>query len=470
MLYGYELLDVWSLPAATAWIILGYFIAAMAVDMLFAGAVFCKHLCPIGQFNFVASTVSPTELRVVSRDTCRTCRTADCIKGRRDTADPSVIRQRGCELGLFLPAKVGNLDCTLCFDCVRACPHDNIALAVRAPGAELLETGRRSGIGTLARRPDVTLLAVVFVAAALVSAFAMTAPASAVEQRIASALGGTSEAPALAVLFAIGVLLLPAALVRAARAHYAVALVPFGFGVWVAHYAFHLLTGALTVVPVAQAAAIDALGWPALGEPAWTWVGLQPGSVLPIQVGIVIVGACGSIGLLQALAQRDPGARAAAHIGAVGGPGRDARGGRAVDLRAADGDARRGSIGMSPRRTALLIVAVLVTGDVVLRAHDGPPFPIVSDRRAGAYLVSVWTDPDATDDGSAGGQFWVQLQLAGADGPLPPATRATLGVRPVIRTAPMRVGAHRAGPGRRVEPVRRGGHGSRGTLRRRGGD
>ena len=70
----------------------------------------------------------------VSRDTCRTCRTADCIKGRRDAADPSVIRQRGCELGLFLPAKVGNLDCTLCLDCVHACPHDNIALAVRAPG------------------------------------------------------------------------------------------------------------------------------------------------------------------------------------------------------------------------------------------------------------------------------------------------------------------------------------------------
>jgi polyferredoxin len=311
VLYAYELFDVWSLPAATAWIILGYFGAAMAVDMLFAGAVFCKHLCPIGQFNFVASTVSPTELRVVSRDTCRTCRTADCIKGRRDTADPSVIRQRGCELGLFLPSKVGNLDCTLCFDCVRACPHDNIALAVRAPGAELLESGRRSGIGTLARRPDVALLAVVFVAAALVSAWAMTAPASVVEQQIAGALGVASEAPGLAALFIVGVLLLPAALVRTAPAQYAVALVPFGFGVWVAHYAFHLLTGALTVVPVTQAAAIDALGWAALGEPLWTWVGLQPGSVLPIQVGIVIVGACGSIGLLQALAHRDHGLRAA---------------------------------------------------------------------------------------------------------------------------------------------------------------
>ena len=75
---------------------------------------------------------------------CRTCRTFDCIKGNRQTG------QRGCELGLFLPSKVGNLDCTFCLDCVQACPHDNVALAARVPGAELLDLRRRSGIGRLA--------------------------------------------------------------------------------------------------------------------------------------------------------------------------------------------------------------------------------------------------------------------------------------------------------------------------------
>ena len=79
-------------------------------------------------------------------------------------------------------------------------------------------------------------------------------------------------------------------------------------------------------------------------------------------------------------------------------------------------------------------------------AHDGPPFPIVSDQRAGAYVVSIWTDPDATDDGSAGGQFWVQLQLAEGEAAVPATTRATVGVRPVVRTAPMLSA--------RTEPVR----------------
>lgn len=101
---------------------------------------------------------------------------------------------------------------------------------------------------------------------------------------------------------------------------------------------------------------------------------------------------------------------------------------------------------MSARAQVAVAAWLAATSNVVLGAHDGPPFPIVSDQRTGAYVVSIWTDPDATDDGSAGGQFWVQLQMASGDAAVPAATRATLGVRPVVRTAPM-VSA-------RAEPVR----------------
>jgi len=81
--------------------------------------------------------------------------------------------------------------------------------------------------------------------------------------------------------------------------------VPFGFGVWLAHYGFHLLTGMLTVVPVTQSAAIDLFGWAVLGDPLWRWAGLQPGSVYVLQLGFVILGACGSIGLMHATSSRD---------------------------------------------------------------------------------------------------------------------------------------------------------------------
>ena len=314
VLFSYELFDLWSMPRATAWLVLAYFGLAIVVDVLFSGATFCKHLCPIGQFNFTASVMSPAELRIVDRETCRSCRTSDCIKGN------SV--QRGCELGLFLPMKVGNLDCTLCLDCVHACPHDNIALTTRTPGAELLERGRRSGIGRLGQRTDLAVLAVVFTFAALVSAFAMTSPAYAIEQRLATAIGARSEWPVLLLVFIVGLVIAPAVLLggagvatrtlpgpreslRSTMVRYAYALVPIGFGIWLAHYGFHLLTGILTVVPVVQSAAIDAFGQALLGGPAWGWVGLQPGSVFPLQLGCVVLGAAGSMALVHAISLRD---------------------------------------------------------------------------------------------------------------------------------------------------------------------
>ena len=70
-----------------------------------------------------------------------------------------------------------------------------------------------------------------------------------------------------------------------------------------------------------------------------------------------------------------------------------------------------------------------------LSAHDGPPYPIVSDHAAGPYRLSVWTDPDTTDDGTAAGQFWVRLETVnGAE--MPEATRARVTIRPLDRQGP----------------------------------
>ncbi len=215
------------------------------------------------------------------------------------------------------------MDCTLCLDCVRACPHDNIGLMTRVPGVELLETRRRSGIGRLAQRPDLAALVVLFTFTALVNAFAMTGPPQQGERMLAGRLSTTSEAPVLALLFVLGLVVLPALLLgtaamcsrllagadrlpfRTAVVHYAYALAPLAFGMWLAHYGFHFFTGALTAVPVTQSAAIDLAGWPVLGEPLWRWAGLRPGSVFPIQLGFLLLGSAGSLALMHAVARRD---------------------------------------------------------------------------------------------------------------------------------------------------------------------
>jgi len=81
----------------------------------------------------------------------------------------------------------------------------------------------------------------------------------------------------------------------------------------------------------------------------------------------------------------------------------------------------------------------------VPEAHSGPPFPILSDRVAGVYRISIWTDPDTTDDGRPAGQFWVMLEAADGTTTIPADTQASVAIRPLDRQGPTRQG--------RAEPV-----------------
>ena len=86
-------------------------------------------------------------------------------------------------------------------------------------------------------------------------------------------------------------------------------------------------------------------------------------------------------------------------------------------------------------RRALVIAMLLSTQPIRISGHSGPPFPLVSDRVAGPYSVSLWTDPDATDNGSPAGQFWVMVHLADGSA-LSPDTTALVTIRPTDRPGP----------------------------------
>ncbi|HTA30519.1 MAG TPA: cytochrome c oxidase assembly protein, partial [Candidatus Cybelea sp.] len=152
--WAYEVFGLWDKPIWTAWLIINYFLAAFAIDALFRGASFCKYVCPIGQFQFITSLVSPLEVKVRQPDVCASCKTHDCLRGND--------HQRGCEMDLHLPRKSGNLDCTFCLDCVRACPHDNIGILAVTPGMEIARDPQRSSVGRFSRRLDIAALALVF--------------------------------------------------------------------------------------------------------------------------------------------------------------------------------------------------------------------------------------------------------------------------------------------------------------------
>ena len=276
-LWAYEAFGLWDSPWLTAWIVIGYFVASFLVDGLFQGASFCKYVCPIGQFNFVQSLASPLEVKVRDLDICQTCTTYDCIRGND--------AQRGCELALFQPKKSGNMDCTFCLDCVHACPHQNVGIIATTPGNQLTHDRYRSGLGRLSQRIDLAALVLLLVFGAFVNAAGMIGPVAALERTLQQRVGLESLLPVTSTLFVLVLLIVPLLLValcgiisralsgsavrwRELITSFAFTLAPLGFSMWVAHLAYHFLTGAAVVIPVLQRVAND-LGSPLLGRPNW---------------------------------------------------------------------------------------------------------------------------------------------------------------------------------------------------------
>jgi cytochrome c oxidase assembly factor CtaG/polyferredoxin len=276
--WSYEAFAIWDHPARTAWLLIAYFAAAFVVDALFRGASFCKYLCPLGQFNFAGSLLSPFTLEARSQATCERCTTHDCIAGNQ--------QQRGCELQLYMPQKAGNMDCTLCMDCVKACPHDNIGLFAVPPVRDVLRDPVRSSMGKFSSRIDIAILVLVVVFAAFANAGVMVTP-------VASRLSGLGDSLGLVALLlfsgAVAAVLLVADFAglglsrfasgghskprsgpsrREIFCRFSQALLPLGLAMWTAHLLFHLSTGWTTLAPAIHQAGAD-FGWHLLAPPRW---------------------------------------------------------------------------------------------------------------------------------------------------------------------------------------------------------
>ncbi len=283
ILFFYEAFALWSSPYQTALLMAGFFAAALIIDGLFKQASFCKYVCPVGHFNFLTSALSPGEVKIKSESICADCKTLDCLKGNEE--------RRGCELNLFLPKKSGNFDCTFCMDCVDACPSGNIELSRVLPGQTLETEIYRSGIGKIETRKDFQFAILTFFFLGFLNAFMMTAPAQNFRAFVHPFF--PNELLLIAITFLFFALVLPflffyfpAKLMKQSASDSIVALLPLGVGLWSAHYSFHFLTGLLAFTPL-------------LGINLSTkWMGLSPSQAVPVEMGLLFLGALISFFLL----------------------------------------------------------------------------------------------------------------------------------------------------------------------------
>jgi polyferredoxin len=307
-LFAYEFFDLWQWPYLTAWWIVGYFAAALLVDTFFSAGTFCKYVCPLGNFNFALSGASPTQITATDPNICNSCEGKYCLNGREETATSRapIIGNRadhvmlelpmvdspkrtlgsfpGCETDLFVPTMTTNTDCTLCLNCVRACPYDNVALSVRSPVQEAEHSRPKA---------DWALFVTVLAWAGLVNAFAMVPGFYALAAWLSSILGTRNEGILLAIIqlggisTGVGLTWLAARASRGSLRDWAPVLLPLTLMVWGGHYLYHFLTGQAMLWPN-TIIALQRLGLP-LATPQLPPVS-RLDNIFPIQVVLTYLG------------------------------------------------------------------------------------------------------------------------------------------------------------------------------------
>ena len=152
---GYDITRSGSLTALAA---LGMFVFAAATALFFEKRSFCRYACLVGRISGIYALFSPVELRSKSAQVCLDCKSKECIVGSEEAT--------GCPTYLYPGKLKENTYCTLCTECIRACPHDNLSVFARPLAKDLVLKTRF--------RWDEAILAIVLLAMSSFHGFTMT--------------------------------------------------------------------------------------------------------------------------------------------------------------------------------------------------------------------------------------------------------------------------------------------------------
>jgi polyferredoxin/YHS domain-containing protein len=122
------------IPRATAWVALAMLGMAIVSVLLFDRKAFCRYGCLVGRVSGLYALFSSVEIRAADKEVCGDCKSMDCFKGN-EKGDP-------CPTSQFLRGMELNTYCTMCTECIKSCPEDNVALNLRPWGSDLAIEGR----------------------------------------------------------------------------------------------------------------------------------------------------------------------------------------------------------------------------------------------------------------------------------------------------------------------------------------
>ncbi|MBI4441722.1 4Fe-4S binding protein [Candidatus Woesearchaeota archaeon] len=101
----------------------------VAFSLRYERRTFCKHICFLGGVSGNYSMLSGVSIESKDKAVCASCKAKACYFGSGSVD--------GCPYFNVMPTKVGMRNCTLCANCIKACPKDNVAMRVRGIASEL---------------------------------------------------------------------------------------------------------------------------------------------------------------------------------------------------------------------------------------------------------------------------------------------------------------------------------------------
>lgn len=268
-------------PNITGIVLAAMLFAAIGLSMVFERRSFCRYLCPVGGFIGLYSQTAPIELRIKDKQICVTCEGKPCYNGSQ--------AGYGCPWDVFPGGLSKNTYCGLCMECMRTCPHDNLAISLRPFSADLAKPSTRM---------DEAFKAFIMLGSAMIYAGVLLGPWGAFKD--AAYHVGTIAWFIYAIIFlAIIFIILPGFFtlgivqtknnlpLKQRFASLSTALIPLGLMFWVAFSLSFVLTNASYIL--ASLSDPLGLGWNLFGTANAAWQPMLTSILAPAQT-LVLVG------------------------------------------------------------------------------------------------------------------------------------------------------------------------------------
>src|SRR5574341_239136 len=271
-------------PNVTGIVLAAMLFGAIGSSAIFERRAFCRYLCPVGGFIGLYSQAAPIELRIKDKQVCVRCDGKPCYNGS--------IHGYGCPWDVFPGGLTKNTYCGLCMECIRTCPHDNIAINLRPFSADLTKPPARI---------DEAFKAFIMLGSAMIYAGVLLGGWGALKDA-AYNVGTNAWFIYVAVFLGAIFMILPALFalcvsrfdslktLKKRFATLSTSLIPLGLMFWVAFSLSFVLTNATYIL--ASLSDPLGLGWNLFGTADAAWQPLltsilAPGQTLALVVGLI---------------------------------------------------------------------------------------------------------------------------------------------------------------------------------------